>query len=96
MWWFGHLRSAPLLGSDIAPGESLKGFSFLFDYQAGALPFEAMFVDPTDFWNSIITNGNSSPSAAPIPEPATLLLLGTGLLVGIAGFRKKKNAEKAA
>jgi hypothetical protein len=86
---FSLYFGTPPIGSDIAPGESLSGFSFLFDYQAGALPFEATFVDPTDFFTPIITNGNSSLSATPAPEPTTLLLVGIGL-VGIAGFRKKK------
>lgn len=85
---FSTLPGTAPFGSDIAPGESLSGFSFLFDYQAGALPFEATFVDPADWEYPLITTGSSSPSVAPVPEPSTILLIGTGL-IGLVVLGKK-------
>jgi len=44
-----------------------------------------------DFYlaSSVLTvNGDDGTEPAPVPEPATLMLLGSGL-IGLAGFRKK-------
>jgi len=37
---------------------------------------------------SILEEGNTASAAAPVPEPATILLVGSGL-IGLAGLRKK-------
>jgi hypothetical protein len=48
-----------------------------------------------DFFNSInsgdvvVSFGSPSAAAAPVPEPATLVLLGSGL-IALAGFGRKK------
>jgi hypothetical protein len=81
---FSIIPGIPPDGADIAPGTSLNGFIFQFDYQAGNLPFEATIVNLDDFNNPVIYSGTS----APVPEPSTMLLLGVGM-AGVALLRKR-------
>lgn len=74
----------PPAGTDIAPGTSLNGFSFQFDYQAGDLPFLA-FLTNQDGPDPIPFNGTTSS----VPEPGTLILLGSGL-AGVGVFRNRQ------
>jgi hypothetical protein len=66
------------LGTDVAPGQSLAGFNFVFDSRVGSLPFQVVFTNPLDPDNSVTHDGLTTPAAS-VPEPTSLLLLGTGL-----------------
>lgn len=87
---FSTSPGEPPAGTDIAPGTSLDDFTFLFDYRAGMLPFDATFVNPIDPDNPAMFSGISSP--APIPEPSSMLLLGAGM-AGLLLFRKRHKRE---
>jgi hypothetical protein len=75
---------APPVGTDIAPGTSLSGFSFLFDYQAGALPFDVTLINLADPSNPVLYSSTSTS----VPEPSTLLLLSAGI-TGMVLLRKR-------
>lgn len=77
------------LGSGIAPGGSLGGFSVRFDFLGtgtpGSQPFE--IIDPFSF--SLIDSGTTilfvSAPPGPVPEPGTLALFALGLIALGAG-----------
>jgi hypothetical protein len=80
------------LVSGIAPGSTLSGlsvrFNWLGDDAPGSQYFEVLAPDIYD----VLDSGSTTPaSSSPVPEPATLLLFGSGL-AGLAGIRKKFKA----
>jgi hypothetical protein len=69
---------------------SLPDYTDFFFGVISDTPFtQASFSTTTDDgWNFLDEVYYSSDATAPVPEPATMLLLGSGL-VGFAGFRRK-------
>ena len=80
---------APPVGTDVAPGGSLGGFIFQFDYQAGNLPFDVTLFNPSPPYDPIVI----SSTTAPVPEPGTLLLLSLGLFM-VVGCKKRRKGNQ--
>ncbi|HSW35507.1 MAG TPA: PEP-CTERM sorting domain-containing protein [Candidatus Limnocylindrales bacterium] len=78
--WFSLFLGAHPFGSDIAPGTSLSGFSFISDMRLGSLDFDVTISNPDDNENPITYSGFTYHATTPVPEPGSILLLGHGFI----------------
>ncbi len=92
---FSMNPGAPPIGSDIAPGTSLGGFSFQIDYRLGNANFEAYLTNPIDPPNPVLYSDNTAPinNLTPVPEPGTIVLLSSGL-AWLGSFKKIRGFHK--
>ena len=87
---FSLIPGAPPIGSDVAPGTSLGGFSFTTDYQLGDMGFDIYLFNPTEP-DPLVIYGSTG---TPVPEPVSGLLFGTGL-AGLAYARKRSSRKNS-
>jgi hypothetical protein len=75
------------LATGISPAATDSGFSVSFDWLVAGIPGTQFFdvVDPITF--DVLDSG-STVAATAVPEPGTLLLLGSGI-IGLIGIRKR-------
>jgi len=72
------------LAEGIASGATVSGFSVSFDWLVAGIPGSQFFEVVNTSTFNFLDSGNTTP----VPEPGTLLLLGSGL-IGLIGIGKR-------
>lgn len=75
----------------VGAGTSLPGFRFNSPLLLSTVSFTALALDANG--NILATFSGVTPIPNPIPEPATMILLGTGI-AGLVASRRRRMAEK--
>lgn len=78
-------------GGSIAVGGSLSGFGVQFTYN-GTAPLGSQHFEVYDSNYNLLDSGQTTPGGAPVPEPATITLLG----IGVACFGLSRKKQPAA
>jgi hypothetical protein len=97
---FSDVPGPSPIGVDVAPGQSLGLFAFIFNAQIGSVPFEALFTNPGDLDNPRVVPGltvlASVPDpGTPVPEPGSLVLLSLGLGILARSHRNRSRRRTA-
>jgi hypothetical protein len=77
-----------LLGYFVTGDQSFNDISFLDSARAFGIGTITSVIDPPDYGIVTISLYQIETSQTSVPEPATMLLLGLGL-IGLAGIRRK-------
>jgi len=83
----GGIYDVLALNTPLALNSSLGGFNVSFTY-AGNAASGAQYFEIYDLDLNVLETGYTAAGASPVPEPGTMMLMGSGML-GLIGLRRK-------